>query len=647
MLKTRNINLCSGDIASKRLEIKEYFLAGYSLFEKVFDVLADDSVFYERPERRRHQLIFYFGHTASFYINKLILGGYLKKRLNSHFESIFAIGVDEMAWDDLNCKNYNWPSVDEVRQYREDVKQVVIEFIDSVEFSLPITFDSPMWAVMMGCEHERIHIETSSVLHRQLDISKIKSDSFWQECKDFGEAPTNDLIFVGGCEVNLGKDKKDCFYGWDNEYGQFTSKVDDFKASKYLVSNGEFLEFVQDGGYKKDEFWSEEGCRWKNYEQVFHPTFWILKDEKYFYRSFTAIYPLPLNFPVDVNCLEAQAFCAWKSKQTNSNITLPSEAMWHRLRDVSGVLDEPFWADKAPANINLEYFASSTPVDKFAHGEFFDVIGNVWQWTSTPIDNFDGFEVHPLYDDFSTPTFDGKHAIIKGGSWISTGNEVLKNSRYAFRRHFYQHAGFRYVEVKQNYQSHFTYIEKDAQIIKDIKSQYEMNEKFYEKLMIKVQSCLDGRKIHKALDLGCGVGRIGFELARFCNRVFAIDFSARFIKVADTLKKDGCIKYENKVIYQKDLKLDIVDTTKLEYWQGDACNLKPLFKDFDFVIAHDLLDFLYDKQKFNLYFKDRVLKDTIAIFSSKKTNVINLPNGFQKIDEFVLDDYKFVVSKKI
>jgi hypothetical protein len=76
---------------------------------------------------------------------------------------------------------------------------------------------------------------------------------------------------------------------------------------------------------------------------------------------------------------------------------------------------------------------------------FFDIIGNVWQWTRTPIMPFHGFQVHPLYDDFSLPTFDGRHNLIKGGSWISTGNETLKSARYAFRRHFYQHAGFRMV----------------------------------------------------------------------------------------------------------------------------------------------------------------------------------------------------------
>ena len=54
----------------------------------------------------------------------------------------------------------------------------------------------------------------------------------------------------------------------------------------------------------------------------------------------------------------------------------------------------------------------------------FDVVGNVWQWLETPIYPFGGFEVHPIYDDFTTPTFDERHNLIKGGSWISCGNEA-------------------------------------------------------------------------------------------------------------------------------------------------------------------------------------------------------------------------------
>jgi len=178
---TRNISLRGDDVKAKRAEIKGYFLKTYTLFEELFTIFTDDKVFYEQPEKLRHPLIFYFGHTATFYINKLILGGFLQERINPHFESVFAIGVDEMSWDDLNQSNYFWPKVEDVRSYRLMVKEVVLDFIEKVSFSLPITWESPMWIVMMGIEHERIHLETSSVLHRQLEIKFIKQNLFFNE----------------------------------------------------------------------------------------------------------------------------------------------------------------------------------------------------------------------------------------------------------------------------------------------------------------------------------------------------------------------------------------------------------------------------------------------------------------------------------
>src|SRR5690606_35037248 len=120
---------------------------------------------------------------------------------------------------------------------------------------------------------------------------------------------------------------------------------------------------------------------------------------------------------------------------SGTHIRLPTEAEWYQLR--SGLeTDQPYWTD-APGNINLEYDMSPCAVDRHEfHDGFYDIIGNVWQWTETPIDAYDGYQVHPAYDDFSVPTFDGKHNLFKGGCWISTGNEALKDARYAFRRHF-------------------------------------------------------------------------------------------------------------------------------------------------------------------------------------------------------------------
>jgi hypothetical protein len=109
------------------------------------------------------------------------------------------------------------------------------------------------------------------------------------------------------------------------------------------------------------------------------------------------------------------------------------------------------------------------PVDtfRFEHG-FYDVLGNVWQWTETPIDEFEGFRVHPVYDDFSVPTFDTRHNMIKGGSWISTGNEATFHGRYAFRRHFFQNAGFRFVQSDAPLSFRPEVFERDEKVVKSL-----------------------------------------------------------------------------------------------------------------------------------------------------------------------------------
>ncbi len=177
---TRTTILNVGNAEEKREEILDYFYRTYALDEQLYDHLANDAAFYLRAEPLRHPLIFYFGHTASFYINKLKIARLIDRRINPAYESMFAIGVDEMSWDDLSAKNYNWPSVGEVRDYRRRVKELVAEVIGALPLSMPITWDAPFWAIMMGIEHQRIHLETSSVIIRRLPIGEVRSLAGWE-----------------------------------------------------------------------------------------------------------------------------------------------------------------------------------------------------------------------------------------------------------------------------------------------------------------------------------------------------------------------------------------------------------------------------------------------------------------------------------
>ncbi len=631
LLVTRTIKLHGTDPEAKRREILEYFEKSFTLYESLFECLNGDEAFYARANTLRHPLIFYYGHTSVLFINKLNVAKLIDRRIDPRLESMLAIGVDEMSWDDLNEAHYDWPTPAEVKAYRDKTREIVREFIMTCDVSLPIGWGSPLWVIMLGIEHERIHLETSAVLIRELPLKYVKPHPVWGRiCRESGPAPENTLLPVKGGPLTLGKGRDNAYYGWDNEYGRFETEVSGFKASKYLVSNGEYLEFVKAGGYETREFWDEEGWNWVTYKQTQMPVYWRKEGEKYRYRSMLEEIDMPWDWPVDVNCLEARAFCKWKAKATGKPIRLPTEPEWYKLRELLKT-DQPEW-DRAPGNINLEGDMSPCPVNRHEGPEgFFDIIGNVWQWTETPIDAYEGFEVHPVYDDFSTPTFDGKHNVFKGGCWISTGNYAIRDSRYAFRRHFFQYSGIRYVEAGPLPEPQMNIYETDAMVAMYIEFHYGKENFGVPNFPVAcAKEALDtvrGCKKRRALDIGCATGRSAFELAKEFDHVDALDFSARLIQAPTHLQQKGIQRYvvqdEGEIVSFREIRLedfgyqDVKD--KILFAQADACNLIAKYKSYDLVFAGNLIDRLYDPKKFLIDIKDRINPGGFLVLTSPYT----------------------------
>ena len=633
---TRTLLLSGGSAEQKRQELLDYFHQTWTLYEGLFDCLADEQAYYTKAISLRHPLIFYFGHTATFYINKMMAAGLLEQRVDDQIEAMMAIGVDEMSWDDLDTSQYQWPSVAALRDYRGRVRSLVSTFIKEMPLTLPINWDSPAWVMLMGIEHERIHLETSSVLIRQLPVEWVKPQPHWPACPtarhDRLTVPQNSLVSVTGTRVTQGK--TDDTYGWDNEYGTLTTEVKAFEASKMLTSNAEFFEFILAGGYQSNRWWDDEGRGWRDFAQATQPTFWVGspdRPENLKLRLLTEEVAMPWDWPAEVNQLEAAAFCRWKAAETGKAIQLPSEAEWLLLREQIKE-DRPV---KAPGNLNLAWWASSCPVDRFAQGEFFDLIGNVWQWTTTPVSGLEGFKVHPLYDDFSTPTFDGKHALIKGGSWISTGNEALKSARYAFRRHFFQHAGFRYVVSTHQEKITLNPYETDSMVSQYLDFQYGpdyFGTANYGKALVDI-ACQMTEKRGRALDIGCATGRASFELARYFDEVVGMDYSARFIDVALQLTTGEAFRYvtqeegelvEYRQVHLKDFDLGPEQASRLHFVQGDACNLKPQPDHYDLVLASNLIDRLRQPERF--------LRDVTAMIRSG--GVLMLSSPYTWLEEY-------------
>jgi hypothetical protein len=113
-----------------RNQTLEYFQNTWVTTETLFSALQGEEPFYRPPYHElRHPLIFYYGHPAVFYINKLRVAGMIKAGINEHFESIFEVGVDEMSWDDLSKNDMEWPSVREVNNYRREAYALICDAI--------------------------------------------------------------------------------------------------------------------------------------------------------------------------------------------------------------------------------------------------------------------------------------------------------------------------------------------------------------------------------------------------------------------------------------------------------------------------------------------------------------------------------------
>ena len=419
-----------------RPSLLTYFENAWDLEELLLQSLVGSDTFYAQPDPLRNPLIFYLGHSAAFYINKLIQVGVLEQRINPDYETLFERGVDPATTAELDAdmQTVRWPQLETVWQYRDQVKEHVTDLIQNAPLQLPIEPQHPLWALMMGIEHSRIHFETSSMLIRQLPLDQVKRTQGWNYASSHGQGPSKSLVQIDGGIIDLGKPADASTYGWDSEYGSRTVAVQPFLASPYLVTNGDFLEFVAGQGYENPDLWETEAWDWKTQANVNHPKFWIAHNGSYHYRALFDQLDLPLDWPVEVNHYEAMAYCRWQGEGSR----LMTEAEW-QVAAANGDCNSHY-------NLNLQY-GSPTPVGQLERdtnpSRLYDLRGNVWEWLGDSFNPLPGFQPHPLYEDYSTPYFDPHHKLMLGGAWASTGTYASPTCRNWFRRNFYQHAGFR------------------------------------------------------------------------------------------------------------------------------------------------------------------------------------------------------------
>jgi len=436
------------EIAGRR-ELQERISDARSRSDALFNIVREQFL-YERPIPERHRIIFYIGHLEAFDWNLLhenVLG---LKSFHPEFDRLFAFGIDPVGGGLPSDQPSDWPSPAAVRDYVRRIRAALDEKLadGSLESYARGRDGFPLDTLLnVAIEHRLMHVETLAYMLHQLPLDRKLPQA---SSRRLATAPvTHQMIEIPAGAATLGLPRGAETFGWDNEYEAHGVQVPAFEIDQYEVTNRQYLEFMVAGGYEMRAFWSDEDWNWKTAHAVSHPVFWAKGTNGWLYRAMFEEVPLPLDWPVYASHAEAMAYSRWAGK------SLPTEEQWHRAAYGTNDGSERYypWGNEPPnssaGNFDFNNW-NPTPVNGFPTGSsalgVHDLLGNGWEWTSTPFAPFPGFEPFPFYPGYSGNFFDGKHFVMKGGSPRTAACMLRPTFRNWFQSHYqYVYAGFRCV----------------------------------------------------------------------------------------------------------------------------------------------------------------------------------------------------------
>ena len=253
------------------------------------------------------------------------------------------------------------------------------------------------------------------------------------------------MIEIPGGDYTIGTDDRTAAY--DNERPRHSVTARSFRIDRTPVTNGDWLEFINAGGYRDTRLWTDAGRKWLSESEAFAPAYWQRDGDAWVVQTMDRTASVDPRRPVcHVSYHEAEAFANWVGKR------LPTEAEWEIAASFNGgsaALTYP-WGDEPPtfAHANVDQLSFDTAVVDAYPGNVsrsgcYGMIGDVWEWTSSDFRGYPGFESFP-YREYSEAFFGNEYKVLRGGSWATRPGAIrntFRNWDYPIRRQIF--SGFR------------------------------------------------------------------------------------------------------------------------------------------------------------------------------------------------------------
>jgi ergothioneine biosynthesis protein EgtB len=401
---------------------------------KVEDAVIQSDVFGSPPNWHLAHTTWFFQKILEKYGKKLELGKQINLGyLNSYYQKY------QRILPKPERGKFPRPTVKETLKYRAAMEKEVLSFLKNVESSNQVS-EKLKYDIMLANQHEMQHQELMVYdLQHYFQRFPDPEDNYRpltvRRPIKHAEKPTGMVTIAGGI-YELGFSGEGFCY--DNELPEHKVYLQSFKIDVAPVTNGEFMKFIENGGYEEFSYWLSDGWDLVKEQEWKAPLYWERKEDVWVKKDFRGYRKIDPDEPViNVSYYEADAYARWAGKR------LPTEAEWEKAASWNEDLQRKTlypWGDEKPttkhANLLESYIWSPSKIGSYPKGKSHygchQMIGDVWEWTSSEYMLYTGYK--SKFSEY-TDKWAINQKVLRGGSFATPFNQIRNSYRNYFRPH--------------------------------------------------------------------------------------------------------------------------------------------------------------------------------------------------------------------